>query len=101
MVRCGILLLLLVGLVACGEIGILVTEAEYGDAWPLTVSEARVDCLSAGALVAEIDGSLYAINGTAQARYPRIDPYWRDNAAIPGTKIPITPLIDRAKEACR
>jgi len=77
--------------------GVLVTADEYGDKWPLTVSEARVNLLSGKVAILRAGGRTYALNGTAQSRgYQRIDPIWRDNLAIPGTKISISPLIQRA-----
>ena len=79
------------------EWGVLVTADEYGDKWPLTVSEARVNLLRGSVAILRAGGRTYALNGTAQSRgYQRIDPIWRDNPAIPGTKISISPLIQRA-----
>ena len=79
------------------ERGVLVSAAEYGDRWPLTVSEARVELIGSSVAVLHAEGRTYALNGTAQSRgYPRIDPIWRNNPDIPGTKISISPLIQLA-----
>ena len=87
-------------LVGCGRESLIVTRAEYGDRWPLTVSQAELKCFATGELIAVINDLPYALNGTARARYNPIDPYWRDDPRNPGAKVPITPLIQRAQDDC-
>ena len=82
--------------------GVLVTRESMGEAWPLTVAQARVECLDGRVAVVHANGVTYALNGTATARgYPAIDPIWRPNPLIPGTKVNIGPLIDIALKQCK
>lgn len=78
-----------------------VSRAEFGEAWPFTVDEGYVDCLPAQAAVFKANGTTYAINGLARSRYPAVDPIWRDNPEIPGTKVSIGSMIDLALEQCK
>lgn len=66
------------------------------DPWPLTVSP--VDVLNRnGALVIKTNGQSFALNGMARSQgYPDLDPIWKDSTSNPGTKIPITELIEIA-----
>ena len=76
---------------------VVVTADEYGDKWPLTVSEARVTLIDKYVAVLYAEGETYALNGTAQSRgYAPINPIWRDNPEIPGAKVSISPLIQLA-----
>lgn len=75
----------------------MVRADEYGNKWPLTVSEARVVLIDSYVAILHAEGGTYALNGMAQSRgYEPIDPIWRDNPDIPGTKISISPLIQLA-----
>ena len=59
--------------------GRIVTEQDFGAAWPFTVPEGRLRCTKAS-VTFEADGSTYAINGIAQSRgFPRVDPIWKYN----------------------
>lgn len=82
--------------------GVLVTRESLGDSWPLTVDQAHVECLDGRLAVVHANGTTYALNGTAKSRgYPAVDPIWRANPSIPGTKINIGPLIDIALKQCK
>jgi len=70
-------------------------EEEYGEEWPLTVPEATLVLLPFSVIIARTEQGVFAMNGTAQNHgYAPIDPIWRDNPDIPGTKINIGPLRD-------
>lgn len=79
-----------------------VTEEGMGEAWPFTVSEGRVRCYKGTVYVFSLpDGRSFALNGAASLDgYPAIDPIWKENPKIPGTKVPVTPIIAEAKRAC-
>ncbi len=86
--------------------GITVTRADHGDAWPFTVDRVVLDCDALGYPIARPQGpnasGTWALTGAAQAHgYPSIDPYWRDNPNAPGTKVPLTRMINLALEQCR
>lgn len=89
-----------------------VTRAEFGGAWPLTVERGTLRCMypepgmsQVRAYLVVVDGEFYALNGVARAHAAKmgwrsIDSIWRDNLAIPGTKVPVTPLAQRAAKLC-
>ena len=94
-------------LMACGgEAGVEVTRQQYGEAWPFTVERGSVDCDARGNAVfhtrpPDVRGT-WALTGAAQTYgYPPIDRWWRDNPAIPGTKVPLTEMIALARRQCR
>lgn len=87
---------------SCSRAGVLVTRDSMGESWPLTVDQAHVECLDGRLAVVHANGMTYALNGTAKSRgYPAVDPIWRANPSIPGTKISIGPLIDIALKQCK
>lgn len=73
---------------------IKVCESEFGEAWPLTISEGFL-LNNSGAIIFETGNEKYAVNGVAQLnRYADIDSIWSDNDEIPGTKKTLGPLIE-------
>ena len=64
--------------------GMAVSQAQYGDDWPLTVAEGTLRCEHGYAVTFEApDGTKYAVNGMAttwasQYGYKDIDPIWAD-----------------------
>lgn len=82
-------------------VGQSVAAAEYGEDWPFTVQQGTVDCLQGGAAIFRSEGKIYQLNGKAASlNYLPLDPIWRDNPEIPGTKINIGPMIKLALEQC-
>ena len=78
-----------------------ITSQEYGEDWPFTVSKGTLECKD-DAVIFHANGSKYAVNGTAQRLGAlRINPIWKDNPAIPGTKISVGPLISRGLDLCK
>lgn len=74
-----------------------VSRAEYGDAWPLTVSEAQLELIDGFYAVVHANGRVYAMNGTARSvayKYGWGDIYdiWREGDF---GRVPISPLLDR------
>ncbi|WP_417589220.1 DUF2511 domain-containing protein [Pararhodobacter oceanensis] len=85
---------------AC-EAGEAISAETFGDQWPLTVDSGRIDCIAPNAAVFIHNGTTYQLNGMAQSRgYALINPIWRDNPDIPGTKISISPLLRAALALC-
>ncbi|WP_417788392.1 DUF2511 domain-containing protein [Stutzerimonas xanthomarina] len=81
--------------------GEIVTAKEFGENWPFTVDEGRIECREAGALVFVHGDFEYQLNGVAtQQGYTSINSIWRWNPDIPGTRISITPIIQRALKLC-
>ena len=91
----------------------VVTRAEFGADWPLTVDGGTLRCKfpdserpQLHALLIEVGGDSYALNGVARTHAARngwrdVKAVWRDNPQIPGAKVAITPLIERASVLCR
>jgi hypothetical protein len=80
-----------------------VTKAEFGNIWPFTVDEGYVDCLGYKEVVFRTQGGQYSLNGQAAStkKYLPIDPIWRDNPQIEGTKIPIYSVIKKGLDLCK
>ena len=73
--------------------------------WPLTVSEGVVRCEGSGGIGSVIfrtaEGEDYGVNGTALSRgLPGIEPIWKKDPAVPGTRINISPVLDRGLKLC-
>ena len=95
-----------------GRLSQRVLEAEFGSAWPFTVSEGVLRCMTPfgdgsplRALVFQTPRGAYALNGTAKSHgaaygWESIDSIWRANYQIPGTKIPVSGLMARAQALC-
>lgn len=104
------LLLSICLLVACDESGsspqavsrpaskrVKVTREEYGDAWPLTVSEAELELIDGFYAVVHANGRVYAMNGTARTvaqehGWEDIYDIWREDSI---GRVPILPLLNR------
>ncbi len=87
---------------------IMISQSEFGEAWPFTVTSGELYCIGegngqqVGAVVFATEDESYAVNGTAKALgYKPIDEIWRSNPAIPGTKINIGPVIQRGLQICK
>jgi hypothetical protein len=69
--------------------------------WPLTVEEGTLFCEAPSRVAFRApDGTTYAVNGTARQKYPGIDPIWRPNPDLPGTKISLGDLIPMGLALC-
>ena len=83
-----------------------VTRQQYGDAWPFTVDRVILDCDAGGRAIVktrspDVTGT-WGLTGAARTYgYPGVDHMWRDNPAIPGTKVPLTEMIRLALQQCR
>ena len=84
----------------------LVSRAQFGDAWPLTVDAGELLCLPPSLVVLRAqDGRMFALNGTAASRYPSIEPIWaRDESLSKLTgedmRVSIGPLITKGLTLC-
>lgn len=80
---------------------LLVTRAEWGDSWPLTVDYGVLQLRANNRLTFVTGGQVYAVNGLAKAekglfgrhRYRFIDEIWANDLAHPGLKKNIGGLI--------
>jgi len=84
-----------------------VSSADFPGEWMLTVDKGELICKApkgtANTIVFIVpDGTEYGVNGIATSRgYADIQPIWKDNPEIPGTKINIGPLISKGLELCK
>ncbi len=74
---------------------------DLGSEWPFTVASGTLKCTD-NAITFTADGKTYGVNGTATGRenLPPIDPIWKPNPDIPGTKVNIGPVIFRGLDLC-
>lgn len=81
------------------------SQDRFGDAWPLTVDDGRVECRPGRAVVFVVSGRIYAINGAARATgdgaYLPLEYIWRDDPHTPGAKVSISPVLDAGLALCR
>ena len=104
--RIGIALLLGATTSAAAAGDRVVTPADLGDQWPLTIDSGTLQCRpfmgSLQILTIKAAGKTWAVNGTAIGQgFPEIDPIWKAHPEIPGARITIGPLIDLAKSLCQ
>ncbi len=80
----------------------VITKAEYGDRWPLTVDRGTVECVGAGAVLFHTAGETFAVNGLALSTTDHADirEIWIDSPAYPSLKINLSPVIDRGLALC-
>lgn len=91
----------------------VVTRKEFAANWPLKLDVVTLRCKwpdsqrpQLHALLVEVGGDFYALNGTARAHakangWRDVQEIWRDDPRNPGLKVPLTPLIERAQALCR
>jgi hypothetical protein len=80
----------------------MVTRADFGKDWPLTVDAGVLSCEGASAVYFTANGIRYAVNGSARTRKdaPDIDPIWAKDPRGYSPKKDIGPLIDRGLQLC-
>jgi hypothetical protein len=102
------LALLAIVLIGCsgGTEPIKVTQAEYGERWPFTVSEGIIDCVSRSDVVMKVGEDVYAVNGTARSKvrsrlYKDLAEIWRNQPAGLEGKVPIPDeLMQQGLKVC-
>lgn len=79
----------------------VIGSADFVGSWPLTIDPVTLRCEPPSRVTVEANGTAYGINGMAiGAGYPEVNPIWRDNPEIDGTKINIGPLIQAGLALC-
>lgn len=85
-----------------------VSQADYGDAWPLTLDGGMLRCEGPGAVsFTSSEGIVYSINGTAKAwsrtnnlAWKDIDTIWADDPSAGGRKMNVGPLVAGGLALC-
>jgi hypothetical protein len=89
---------------------LLVTQEQYGDNWPFTVSQGYLECFPPGIITFKVNEKAYAVNSLATSRgYPKINAIWKDdpNLGVQSsnrqilTKVDITPIINMGLDLCK
>ena len=52
-----------------GGSSVEISQSEYGDKWPFTVSRGRLECIPSSKVVFHARGRTYAVNGVARNDY--------------------------------
>lgn len=86
----------------------VISKASFTGTWPFTVEQGTLSCYRGQGIVFNTGGKTYAINGTAQSlgkslgyTWQRVNPIWRDNPSVPGTKVPVSDIIKTGQTLCR
>lgn len=87
------------------DMTVTVTRAEYAEKWPLTISEGKLYCVEPSMVLLEFQGVAYAVNGSARSQVKQfgwtdVDRIWRNDPEIRGSKVVMTPLIERGLALC-
>ena len=83
-----------------------VTQKDFGDKWPFTVSEGELECLPPGIVIFKVNEQTYAANGLAGSRgYKSIDVIWKDDQEKISkgeafTKVNLSNIINKGLELC-
>jgi hypothetical protein len=104
--RCVVMSLLVLA-AGCGDKGKAVSQAEFGEAWPLTVPSGRVSCVhfAGGPQIVTFiapDRKEYALNNSTEnlEKFFPIEKIWKPNPTNPSAKKNIQVLIDEALKLC-
>ncbi|WP_313222001.1 DUF2511 domain-containing protein [Stutzerimonas nitrititolerans] len=86
----------------------LISAEDFGDAWPFVPEEMHLQCLPGNAVVVTDPetGRMYGLNGPANGKARQLgleslNDVWRENTAIPGTKVSVGAVLDRGIDLCR
>lgn len=86
---------------ATSKSGVFVSIDSFGAKWPFTVESGVLDCVKGSAAIFKVNDISYQLNGVASnLGYKSIDSIWKDNVAIPGTKVSLGPMLSLALEQC-
>ena len=77
--------------------GIEIRQADYGERWPFKMTRGWLRCEGAGAIILNVHGKDYAVNGLASSRYAPIQAVWKSNQA---DNIDAGPIISRGLTLC-
>ncbi|MDM2419343.1 DUF2511 domain-containing protein [Mycobacteroides abscessus] len=68
--------------------------------WPLTVPEGVLRCRNMAVTFTTLDGTTYAVNGTARTKYPGLEPIWKPHPEVSGARMDIGPLLNKGLTLC-
>ena len=86
-----------------GFTGKEVSQKDFGEKWPFTISSGRVECRGNKEVVFVSKDKVYALNGKASGskKYRNLFEVWRENYEFPGSRIPVTDMIQLGLQFCR
>lgn len=86
---------------------ILIDAEQYGDAWPFTLEEVHLTCMTGDAVVVmdPETGQGYPVNGNASARSDRLgleplEKIWRTAPDGVGVRVSVGPIIQAGLKLC-
>ncbi len=86
----------------------LITRTDFGDTWPFAFEQGVLHCVPGPAVFVfdPVGAKGYPLNGPAniQAYRLKLHPLaevWRENPALPGTKVSVGPVIERGLKLCK
>ncbi|MBL0703212.1 MAG: DUF2511 domain-containing protein [Sulfurospirillum sp.] len=81
----------------------LIKKEDYGKNWAFTVDKVYIGCESELPFVVVKLGDLpYGLTGHSARMFNRnINPIWRDDPKIKGTKVSLSPFIKKALSFCK
>lgn len=77
--------------------GIDIRQADYGERWPFKMTRGWLRCEGAGAIILNVQGKDYAVNGLASPRYASIQAVWKSGEY---GDIDAGPIISRGLTLC-
>lgn len=96
-------------MIGCGGgDSVVVKEENYGERWPLTVSEAELFCKGYNAIYVKVDEDYYGVNGFGKnyvkENFPssggELKDIWRTDPRGVNSNANIQPLFDAGEELC-
>jgi hypothetical protein len=83
---------------------ILITQEQYGEEWPFTVSKGILECILPAIITFKANNQVYAVNNLAKSRgYKDLDEIWKDDPNKQGmeiNKVDIGAIISKGLELC-
>ncbi len=81
---------------------VFITQTEYGDNWPFTVSYGELECLPPGIIIFKANDKTYAVNKLAanSRQYKNLSDIWKETSNQSMTKVDISLIINKGLKLC-
>jgi Protein of unknown function (DUF2511) len=81
---------------------VLISEAEYGEAWPFTIPRGYLRCVGTGIVVFADGDNDYVLNGNAEmGGYTPVEKIGRATSTKGKARFNFWPILDRGLELCK
>jgi len=80
------------------KVDVVITQDEYGEKWPFTIAQAKLDCTPPGIVTLSTHEKTYAVNDLAssQGNYDNLDEILKD-----GPEIDTNSILDKGLSLCK